>query len=121
MDDVIDLQHSIEPRYRENAVFLMSDEAVRELRKYRTVGFRNVWQGDMQNDTPVKLLGVPVITCRPMPKVESGSIPIGDRDPRSVKRLNELYALQGVVGYTVSERVDAVLLDKRAIVGLKVK
>ena len=66
-----------------------------------------------------------------MPKVESGSIPvlygdfsrflIGDRDHRSVKRLNELYALQGVVGYTVSERVDAVLLDKRAIAGLKVK
>ena len=38
MDDVIDLQHSIEPRYRKNAVFLMSDNAVRELRKYRTVG-----------------------------------------------------------------------------------
>ena len=131
MDDVIDLQHSIEPRYRENAVFLMSDNAVRELRKYRTVGIRNVWEGDMQNDAPVKLLGVPVITCRPMPKVESGSMPvlygdfshfmIGDRDHRSVKRLNELYARQGLVGYTVSERVDAVLLDKRAIAGLKVK
>ena len=131
MDDVIDLQHSIEPRYRENAVFLMSDDAVRELRKYRTVGFRNVWEGDMQNDAPVKLLGVPVITCRPMPKVESGSMPvlygdfsrflIGDREHRSVKRLNELYARQGLVGYTVSERVDAVLLDKRAIAGLKVK
>jgi len=35
--------------------------------------------------------------------------------------LNELYARQGLVGYTVSERVDAVLLDKRAIAGLKVK
>ena len=85
----------------------------------------------MQNDTPVKLLGVPVITCRPMPKVESGSMPvlygdfsrflIGDRDHRSVKRLNELYARRGLVGFTVSERVDAVLLDKRAIAGLKVQ
>ena len=42
--------------------------------------------------------------------------------PTSERRIiRELYAHQGLVGYTVSERVDAVLLDKRAIAGLKVK
>ncbi len=131
MDDVIDLQHAIPMPYRKNAVFLMSEDAGRELRKIRTVGERNIWEGDMCRDMPVKLLGVPVIICDSLPGVESGSIPllygdfsrilIGDRNHRSIRRLNELYARYGQVAYTVSQRVDSVLLDKRAIGGLKVQ
>ena len=109
----------------------MSSDAVSELSKYRTLGMVNVWQGNMQNGEPTKLLGVPVITCPSMPKVESGRMPIlygdfshfliGDRVHRSIKRLNEMYAHQGQVGYVVSQRVDAVLLEKSAIAGLTVK
>ena len=46
---------------------------------------------------------------------------IGDREHLSVKRLAELYARQGQVGYQVSQRVDGVLLEKKAIAGLRVK
>ena len=131
MEDMVELQHAVGSRYRKNAVFLMSSDAVSELSKYRTLGMVNVWQGNMQNGEPTKLLGVPVITCPSMPKVESGRMPIlygdfshfliGDRVHRSIKRLNEMYAHQGQVGYVVSQRVDAVLLDKGAIAGLKVQ
>lgn len=44
---------------------------------------------------------------------------IGDREHRSVKRLGEVYARQGQVAYLISQRVDAVLMDKQAIAGLK--
>lgn len=46
---------------------------------------------------------------------------IGDRGRRSIKRLNEIYAASGQVGFQVTQRVDAVLLDKKAIKCLQVQ
>lgn len=130
VDDVVDLQHAIPEPYRRNAVFLMSDAAVRELQKIRTAFDRNIWEDELTKGTPTKLLGVPIIVCDVLPAPESGTVPIlygdfsrfviGDRDHRSVKRLNELYARTGQVGFKISQRVDALLMDKRAIAGLKV-
>lgn len=131
VDDIVDLQYSIPEPYRKNGVFLMSDATVRELRKIRTAFDRNIWEDELTKATPTKLLGVPVITCDALPAPESGSMSvlfgdfsrfvIGDREHRSVKRLNELYARNGQVGFQVCERVDAILMDKRAMAGLKVR
>lgn len=131
VDDIVDLQYSIPEPYRKNAVFLMSDATVRELRKIRTAFDRNIWEDELTKETPTKLLGVPVIVCDALPAPESGSMPvlfgdfsrfvIGDREHRSIKRLNELYARNGQVGFQVCERVDAILMDKRVMAGLKVR
>jgi len=131
VDDIVDLQYAIPEPYRKNAVFLMSDATVRELRKIRTAFDRNIWEDELTKETPTKLLGVPVITCDVLPVPESGSMPvlfgdfsrfvIGDREHRSIKRLNELYARNGQVGFQVCERVDAILMDKRSMAGLKVR
>ena len=131
IEDLLELQYAIPEPYRDNAVFLMSDAAVRELCKIRSAFDRNIWEGDMCKDVPVKLLGKQVIVCDALPAPESGSMPIlygdfsryviGDREHRSVKRLNELYARQGQVAYLISQRVDATLMDKRAIAGLKIR
>ena len=66
-----------------------------------------------------------------MPNAESGNKPIlygdfdyfviGDRGRRSIKRLNEVYADRGQVGFQVTQRVDSVLLDKKAIKCLQVQ
>lgn len=130
-DDLLELQHSIPQKYRENAVFLMHDSTIARLRHIRSARGRNIWEEDFTRNTPDRLLGIPVIACASMPRVESGSMAvlfgdfsqylIGDREHRSVKRLAELYARQGQVGYQVSQRVDGVLLEKKAIAGLRVK
>lgn len=114
-----------------NGVYLMHDATAAMLRKLRSARGRNIWVEDFTRMTPDCLFGRPVITCASMPRAERGKLAIlfgdfsqyliGDRGHRSVKRLTEVYARQGMVGYLVSQRVDGVLLEKSAIAGLTVK
>ncbi|MBQ3394411.1 MAG: phage major capsid protein, partial [Oscillospiraceae bacterium] len=46
---------------------------------------------------------------------------IADRQGRSFKRLNELYAANGQIGFLASERVDGKLILPETVKGLKVK
>lgn len=130
-DDLLELQHSIPRKYRDNGVYLMHDTTAAMIRKLRSASGRNIWVEDLTRMTPDCLFGRPVITCSSMPRAERGKLAIlfgdfsqyliGDRGHRSVKRLNEVYAQRGMVGYLVSQRVDAVLLEKNALAGLTVK
>lgn len=130
-DDLLELQHSIPKKYRDNGVYLMHDTTAAMIRKLRSASGRNIWVEDLTRMTPDCLFGRPVITCSSMPRAERGKLAIlfgdfsqyliGDRGHRSVKRLNEVYAQRGMVGYLVSQRVDAVLLEKNALAGLTVK
>ena len=130
-DDLLELQHSVPKKYRDNGVYLMHDATAAMLRKLRSARGRNIWVEDFTRKTPDCLFGRPVITCASMPRAERGKLAIlfgdfsqyliGDRGHRSVKRLTEVYARQGMVGYLVSQRVDGVLLEKSAIAGLTVK
>ena len=131
IDDIIDLIHSIPQGYRKKAVLVMNDTTYRDLCKIRSAYDRNIWGVDMTGKYPGILLGVPIVICEAMPNAESGNKPIlygdfdyfviGDRGRRSIKRLNEVYADRGQVGFQVTQRVDAVLLDKKAIKCLQVQ
>ena len=131
MNYLLELQHSIPKKYRDNGVYLMHDTTAAMIRKLRSASGRNIWVEDFTRMTPDCLFGRPVITCSSMPRAERGKLAIlfgdfsqyliGDRGHRSVKRLNEVYAQRGMVGYLVSQRVDAVLLEKNALAGLTVK
>lgn len=46
---------------------------------------------------------------------------VADRQGRSFKRLSELYAANGQIGFLASERVDGKLILPEAVVGLSVK
>ena len=130
-DDLLDLQHSIPKQYRDNGVYLMHDNTVAMIRKIRSARGRNIWVEDFTKETPLQLFGRPVLACSSMPWPESGKpvilfgdfsqYLIGDREHRSIKRLNEVYARQGQVAYLASERVDGVLLDPQAIASLTMK
>ena len=130
-DDLLDLQHAIPTRYRKDAVFLMHDSTLRELFKLRTGEGQYIWYENPKKNIPLAIFSHRVITCPSMPTIESGKPPIlfgdfkhfiiGDRKHRRIKRLNEVHAQQGQVAYIMSQRVDAKLLDRNAIVALKVK
>ena len=130
-DDLLDLKHAIPTRYRKDAVFLMHDSTLRELFKLRTGEGQYIWYENPKKNIPLAIFSHRVITCPSMPTIESGKPPIlfgdfkhfviGDRKHRRIKRLNEVHAQQGQVAYIMSQRVDAKLLDRNAVVALKVK
>ena len=131
IEDVIELMHSINGQYRIGSVWLMNESTLNTLYKIKSAIGRNIWQPSLEEESPSMLLGYRVIICDSMPKIESGSSPImfgnfsyfwiGDRGKRSMKRLSELYATEGQVGFMASQRVDAKLIQPAAIKSLQVK
>ena len=131
VDDALDLYFSVGQEYRANAVWFMSEDAHRTLRKVKSAMGRNIWEPSLIEGEPEKLLGRPVYVSEFMPEVASDSKPIlfgdfnyfwiGDRGKRSVKRLNERYADHGQVGFIATQRVDAKLVLPEAIKSLKIK
>lgn len=131
-DDVINLYYSLRRPYRKNAVWLASDAAISHLRKLKDATQNFLWQNSLTESEPPTLLGAKVYSSPFMPAVESGQVPllfgdfknyfvIGDRGNRTVKRLDELYALSDCVGFLMLQRVDSRLTNDEAIKGLKIK
>lgn len=130
MDAALDLYFSLGQKYRENAVWLMSEEALRTLHKVKSAQGRNVWEEDMTKEMSLKLLGKPVYTSDAMPAVAAGNCPIafgdfsyfwiGDRGNRAIKRMSEIYADRGMIGFRVTHRVDGRLVLPEAIKTLKI-
>lgn len=128
-DEVMDLFYSLRAPYRRNAVFFMNDSTVKLLRKLKTGAGDYLWQPSPVLGNPDTILGRPVYTSSFMPEAKSGkkSILFGDlsyywiadRESRSFKRLNELYAATGQVGFLASERVDGKLILTEAVKVLK--
>lgn len=131
MDEVMDLFYSLRAPYRRNAAFIMNDSSVKALRKLKTQNGDYIWQPSVQVGEPDKLLGRPIYTSSYMPALEAGAKGIlfgdlgyywvADRQGRSFKRLNELYAPTGQVGFLSSERVDGKLILPEAVKVLQMK
>ena len=117
-DDVLTLYHSVDMRYRKNAVWLMNDNTALSLRKLKDDANQPIWKGDM-------LLGKPVMISEYMPDIEPGKKPIAfgdfsyyyivDRDAVSMLPIKELYAANGLIGYMAYEFLDGKLIRKDAV------
>lgn len=124
-DDLIDLFYSLKAPYRQNAVFLMNDDTVKAIRKMKDKNDQYIWQPSVQAGQPDQILNCPVYTSPYMPTLAAGNKPvlfgdfnyywIADRQGRTFKRLNELYAVTGQVGFLGSQRVDAKVILPEAI------
>ncbi len=124
-DELIDLFYSLKAPYRKNAIWVLNDSTVKAIRKLKDQNGQYLWQPSMVAGTPDTILGRPVKTSAYMPTLAAGnkSIAFGDfgyywiadRQGRSFKRLNELYAANGQVGFLASQRVDGKLILPEAI------
>ncbi len=124
-DELIDLIHSVDRKYRERAVFVMSDTALKAVRKLKTGDGQYIWQPGLQSGQPDRLLSYALYTCAKMPAVAGGATPIAfgdfrfyrilDRRGLYIQRLNELYATSGQVGFMAYRRYDGKLLDANAV------
>ena len=128
-DEVMDLFYSLRSPYRRNAVFIMNDATVKALRKLKNGNGDYIWQPSVTAATPDTILNRPVYTSGFMPTLATGNKTIlfgdlgyywvADREGRSFKRLNELYAPTGQVGFLASQRVDGKLILPEAVKVLK--
>lgn len=124
-DELIDLFYSLKSPYRRNAVWVLNDATIKAVRKLKDGNGQYLWQPSLVAGTPDTLLGRPVKTSAYMPVAAAGakSIAFGDfgyywiadRQGRSFKRLNELYAATGQVGFLASQRVDGKLILPEAV------
>lgn len=130
-DEVMDLFYALRAPYRKNAVFITNDSTVKALRKLKNGNGDYIWQPSVKAGTPDTILNRPVYTSVYMPQMAKGKKAmlfgdlsyywIADRQGRSFKRLNELYAANGQVGFLSSERVDGKLILPEAVKVLAMK
>ena len=124
-DDLIDLFYSLRAPYRRKAVWVMNDSTVKAIRKLKDANGQYLWQAAITAGTPDTILNRPVYTSSFVPEIAAGSKSvifgdfsyywIADRQGRSFKRLNELFATTGQVGFMTTQRVDGKLILPEAI------
>lgn len=130
-DEVIDLFYSLKAPYRKNAVWVLNDATVKQIRKLKDTTGQYLWQPSLVAGTPDTILGRPVKTSAFMPTAAAGAktIAFGDfkyywiagRQGRTFKKLSELYAANGQVGFMGTQRVDGKLILPEAIKVLQQK
>ena len=130
-DEVIDLFYSLKAPYRKNAVWLLNDATVKQIRKLKDSTGQYLWQPSLVAGTPDTILGRPVKTSAFMPTAAAGAKTIAfgdfkyywiaDRQGRTFKKLSELFAATGQIGFMGTQRVDGKLILPEAIKVLQQK
>ena len=129
-DELIDLVYSLKAPYRKHALFLFNDQTIKAVRKLKDGNGQFLWQAGL-NGQPDTLLGYRYETSYHMPLIGAGAKPIlfgdfssywiADREGRSIQRLNELYAATGQIGFRVTQRLDARLVQQEGMKCLAMK
>ena len=131
IDELMDLFYSLKSPYRKSATFVMNDATVKAIRKLKDGNGNYIWQPSITTGAPDTLLNRPVATSAYVPTIAAGAKTIAfgdfgyywvaDRQGRAFKRLNELFATSGQVGFMATQRVDGKLILPEAIKVLKQK
>lgn len=123
-DEVLNLMASLDEEYEANAVLMMNKNTRNVLRKLKDSNGQYLWvQGFTGN--PDTFDGKPIRINKYMPDLGAGNKPIAygdfsyyhikDRTVMTMKRMDELYAATGHVGFRVDKRVDGKLVLAEAV------
>lgn len=128
-DEVLDLYYSVKAKYRPKASFFVSDDFEKSVMKLKDSTGRYIWQMGLTQGAPNMLNGRPVYNSSYLGGMVAEAVPavfgdlsyftIADRGAMTMKRLNELYAGTGQVGFQVSKRGDSKITLDEAIKSLK--
>lgn len=118
-----ELYFSVDKEYRQNSVWIMSDETAMMLRNVKDSTGSPLW-----NHTSDTIFGKPVLIS-PYMTDKVKPVLFGNltyfwlivRKPLSVKILNELYMNTGDIGYMANERIDSKLVRDDAVKVLELK
>ena len=130
-DELMDLYYSLKSPYRKKSVWVLNDSTIKAIRKLKDSTGQYLWQPSLTAGAPDTILGRPVRTSAYMPAIAAGAKTIAfgdfsyywiaDRQGRSFKRLNELFAATGQVGFLASQRVDGKMILAEAVKVLEQK
>ena len=108
-EELMDLFYSLKTPYRRRATFLINDATAKYIRKLKDGSGQYIWQPSVTAGQPDMILNTKVQTSAFMPTIQASAKTvlfgdfsqywIADRQGRSFKRLNELYALNDQVGF----------------------
>lgn len=131
IEEVLDLFYSLGAPYRNRAVFALNDGTVKAIRKLKDGNGQYLWQPSLQASTPDTILNRPLYTSAYVPAIAAGAKTVvfgdfsyywvADRQGRVFKRLNELFAVTGQVGFVATQRVDGKLILPEAVKVLQQK
>ena len=130
-DDVMELFYSLRSPYCKKAVWVLNDSTVKALRKLKDSTGNYIWQPSVTAGVPDTILNRPYKTSSYVPEIGAGKkcmafgdfsyYWVADRSGRTFKRLNELFAMTGQVGFLASQRVDGRLILPEAVKTLTIK
>lgn len=119
--EVIDLEHSVDPSYRANAEFMFKDSTLALLKKLGDATGQWIWQPGLQSREPDRILGYNYVINQSMDGASAGkhSMLFGDfskyyiRDVMDVMviRLNERFIDYGQIAFLAFSRHDGDLVD----------
>lgn len=134
-DDVYSLYYALKAPYRRKASFFANETTVLKLMTLKDKNDCYLFKPSLEIGKPDTLLGHPLYTSTFMPSFTAtpandvgkkillfGDISyyyIGDRQNRTLKRLNEYYAINDQTGFVCTQRVDGVLTLDEAVQCLK--
>lgn len=124
-DDLVNLQHSVDPAYRARGAFMFNDATLKSVRLLKDAEGRPLWQAGMVSGEPGTILGQPFHINSNMATIATGAVSAlyGDFSKYTVrkvstfgvKRLDERYATSDQVGFIGFGRYDGLVTDARAI------
>lgn len=130
-DEIYQLYYSLKSPYRRKAQFLCNEDLILQLMTIKDNNGNYIWKPGLEASKPDTILGRPIKTSAYMPTLAAGNKAlafgdfsyywIADRQARTFRRLNELYARTDQVGFLTTQRVDGKLILPEAIKVLKMK
>ena len=130
-DEVFQLYYALKAPYRKKAEFLFNEALVLQLMTIKDNNGNYIWKHGLEIGKPDTLLNRPLKTSAFMPEVAAGNKVmafgdysyywIADRQNRTFRRLNELYARTDQVGFLTTQRVDGKLILQEAVQVLQMK
>lgn len=130
-DDVYKLFYALRSPYRNKAKFLCNETALLQLMLLKDKNDNYIWKPGLEIGKPDTILGHEIYTSTYMPSIEGDTTNdagkkvllfgdfsyywIADRTNRTMRRLNELYAVNDQVGFIGTQRVDGKLILPEAM------
>lgn len=120
-DELIDLEHSVDPAYRMGARYMMADSTLKAIKKLKDSQNRYLWLSGLAVKEPDTINGYPYTINQHMAAIGSGNKPLlfGDFSKYFIRRvagvqvlrLTERYADYNQTGFLAFQRWDGNLVD----------
>ena len=123
-DEILDFLASVKAAYRVNGKVMMNSQTQLAVRKLKDTAGQYLWQPSLIVGAPNTFDGQPILINEDMADLGTGNkfmgfgdmsyYQIADRGQMEIKRLDELFAGNGQVGFRTNKRCDAKLLISEA-------